>query len=147
MFCFVFVFFCTYNECKAVRPTLTYLAVGSKVAGAGTVAYVAVPALLAQSTVATGGAATPLLQLPCAEAAHAKSTLDLGQAPDIAALAIDEEVTHTTYIAIVEQSSPNLWWQDELRLGLGQAAQKHVAVQVQDFTALGRAEGHAAAVD
>lgn len=87
------------------------------------------------------------MQLPCAEAAHAKGTLDLGQAPDIAALAVDEEVTHTTYVAIVEQSSPNLWRQDELRLGLGQAAKKHVAVQVQDFTALGRVEGHAAAVD
>lgn len=126
---------------------LTDLAVGPQVAGAGTVAYVAVPALLAQPSIATGGAATPLLQLPRAEAAHAKGTLDLGQTPDIAAFAVDEEVTHTTYVAIVEQSSPNLGRQDELRLGLRQAAQKHVAVQVQDFTALGGAEGHAAAVD
>lgn len=140
--------FCFTKQVKlSVCPTLTYLAVGPQIAGAGTVAYVAVPSLLAQSSVATGGAATPLLQFPCAEAAHAKGTLDLGKAPDIAALAVDEEVTHTTYVAIVEQSSPNLRRQDELRLGLGQAAQKHVAVQVQDFTALGGAEGHAAAVD
>lgn len=127
--------------------TLTYLTVGAQVAGPGTVTDVAVPALFAQSSVATGGAATPLLQFAGAEAANTKGALDLSQAADIAALAVDEEVTHTAHVAVVEQCGPNLRRQDEVRLGLGQAAQEHIAVQVQDLTALRGAEGHAAAVD
>lgn len=93
---------------------LTYLTIGAQVSCAGTVANVAVPALFAQPTIATGGAAAALLQFPGAEAAHANGTLDLSQAPDISALAVDEEVAHTAHVAIVEQCCPDLWWQDEV---------------------------------
>lgn len=109
---------------------LTDLTISAQVTCAGAVAYVAVPALFAQPPVATGGAAAALLQLPGAEAAHANSALDLGQAPDVPALAIDEEVAHAAHVAIVEKRSPDLWWQDEVGFQLRQTAQEHVAVQV-----------------
>lgn len=137
------VYYCKVDACIAVQvlihspiktplpvtiPLLTYLTIGPKVSGAGAITYVAVPALFAQTPVATGGAATPLLQFTGAETANTKSALDLSQTADIAALAIDEEVAHTTYIAVVQQRGPNLWWQDEVRLRLGQPAQVHIAV-------------------
>lgn len=125
----------------------TYFTIGAQVSRARAVANVAVPALLAQPPIATGGAAAALLQLPGAEAAHAYGTLDLSQAADIPALAVDEEVAHAAHVAVVEQRRPNLRRQDEVGLQLGQAAQVHVAVQVQDLAALGGTEGHAATVD
>jgi len=128
-------------------PLRTYLTVGSHVSGADAVADVAVPALFAQPRVATGGAAAPLLQLAGAEAADAERALDLGQAADVAALAVDEEVADAAHVAVVEQRRPHLRRQDEVRLGLGETPQVHVAVQVQDLAALWGAEGHAAAVD
>lgn len=126
---------------------LTYLTVGTEVSGADAVTDVAVPALFAQACVATGGAAAPLLQFPGAETADPKRALDLSQTANIAALSIDEEVAHAAYVAIVKQRRPDLWRQNEVRLRLGQPTQVHFAVQVQDFTALWGAEGHAAAVD
>lgn len=126
---------------------LTYLTIGPQESGAGAVTYVAVPTFFAQTGIATGGAATPLLQFTGAETAHTKRTLDLGQAADVAALAIDEEVADAAHVAVVKQRRPNLRRQDEVCLQLGQPAQVHIAVQIQDFTALWGAEGHAAAVD
>ena len=125
---------------------LTYLTVGAQVPGAGTITYVAVPALLAQPSIATRSAAAALLKLPRAEAAHAQRTLDLSQPADVAALAVDEEVADAAHVAVVQQRRPDLGRQDEVGLKLRQPAQEHVTVQVQDFTALWGAEGHAAAV-
>lgn len=95
---------------------LTYLAVGPQVSGAGAITYVSVPALFAETCVATRGAATPLLQFTCAETADTKRTLDLSQTAHIAALAVNEEVTDAANVAIVKQCCPNLWRQDEVRL-------------------------------
>lgn len=96
------------------KTPLTYLTIGPQVSGASAVTYVAVPALFAQPSVATGGAATPLLQFTGAETTDTKCTLDLGQAADVAALAIDEKIPHTTYVAVVQQGCPNLRRQDEV---------------------------------
>lgn len=101
---------------------LTYLTVGTQVSGADAITYVAVPALFAQTCVATGGAAAPLLQLTRAEAADTERALDLSQAADIAALAINEEVANAAHVAVVKQRRPHLWRQDEVRLRLGQPA-------------------------
>lgn len=124
----------------------TYLTVGAEVAGSSAVTDVPVPALFAETSITTGGAAAPLLQLPGAEAADTHGALDLSQTADVTALAVDEEVTDTADVAVVKERRPDFWGQNELRLGLRQPAQVHVTVQVQDFTALWRAEGHAAAV-
>lgn len=126
---------------------LTYFTVGPQETGAGAIADVAVPTLLTQACIATGRAAAALLHLPRTEAADPQGALDLSQAAHITALAINEEVTHAAYVAVVEQRRPHLRWQNKVRLGLGQATQVHVTVQVQNLTALWGAEGHATAVD
>lgn len=96
----------------------TDLTVGAQVTRAGAVAYVAVPALFAQPSVATGGAAAALLQLAGAETAHADGTLDLSQAPDVPAFAVNEEVAHAAHVAVVEKCRPDLRWKDEVGLQL-----------------------------
>lgn len=113
----LFCISCTNANCVVViqisnSNELTDLTVGAHETRAGAVAYVAVPALFAQPPVATGGAAAAFLQLPGAEAANADGTLDLGQAPDVPALAVDEEVAHAAHVAIVEKRRPDLRRQD-----------------------------------
>jgi len=125
----------------------TDLTVAAQESGAGAVADVAVPALLALSSVGTGGAAAPLLELTRAEAANARHALDLSQTPHVTTLAVDEEVADAAHVAVVEQRGPDLGRQDQALTALRQTAQKHVAVQVQDLAALVRAEGNGAAVD
>lgn len=93
---------------------LTYLTVGTQVSGAGAITDVAVPALFAQTPVATGSTAAPLLQFTGAETADTQSTLDLSQTSDVAALAVDEEIADTAYVAVVKQRRPNLGRQDEV---------------------------------
>lgn len=122
-----------YSECKFIFNNLTrlsknglnkqiygfkephtYLAVAAQVSGPCAVTYITVPALLAESSVSTRGAAAPLLELPGAEAADPRSALDLGQAADIAALSVDKKVTHAAHVTIVEQRRPDLGGEDEV---------------------------------
>lgn len=115
---------------------LTDFTVGPEVAGPGAVAHVSVPALLAEASVGTGAAAASLLQLPGAETAHARCALDLGQAPHVPALAIDEEVADASHIAVAEQGRPHLRRQHHVVPRLRQPPQVHVSVQIQEVTAL-----------
>lgn len=92
----------------------TYFAVAAQVSSACAVTDIAVPALLAESTVSTRGAAAPLLELPGAEAADPKRALDLGQAADIAALSVDKEVAHAAHVTVVKQRRPYLRGEDEV---------------------------------
>lgn len=140
-----FISICVLWYLSLVLPT--DLTVASQESGAGAVADVAVPALLALSSVGAGGAAAPLLELARAEAADARRALDLSQTPHISTLAVDEEVADAAHVAVVEQRGPDLGRQDQALTALRQTAQIHVTVQVQDLAALVRAEGNGAAVD
>ncbi|CAG5929507.1 unnamed protein product [Menidia menidia] len=97
---------------------LTYLAVGAQVTGTSAIAYVPIPSLFAHSGIATGSAAASLLQLAGAEAADTQRALNLCQAADISALAVDEEVTDAAHVAVVKERRPNLGRQDEFPAGL-----------------------------
>lgn len=108
---------CFTARLRFVLPT--DLAVAAQVPGAGAVAYVAVPALLALSSVGAGGAAAPLLELPRAEAADARRALDLGQTAHVSTLAVDEEVADAAHVAVVEQRGPDLGRQDQALPALG----------------------------
>lgn len=135
----------TFKDCISIIVH-TYLTVGAQVTGSGAVTNVTVPALFAETSITTGGTAAPFLQLPGAEAADTHGALDLCQTADVTALAVDEEVTDTANVAVVEECCPDFWGQNELRLGLRQPTQVHITVQVQDLTALWGAEGHTTTV-
>lgn len=107
------MFVCLWRGLLSSPGSLTDLTVAAQVSGAGAVADVAVPALLALSSVGTGGAAAPLLKLPRAEAADARRALDLGKAPHVSALPVDEEVAHAAHVAVVEQRGPDLGREDQ----------------------------------
>lgn len=73
----------------------------------------AVPALPAEGAVSAGLSATADVSLPGAKAADAGGHLHLGQPPQVAALAVDEEVAHAADVAEAEGGGPHLGGQDE----------------------------------
>lgn len=85
----------------------------AEVARAIAVAYVAVPALPAEGAVAAGLPAAADVGLPGAEAADPRGHLHLGQLPQVAALAVDEEVAHAAHVAQAQGGGPHLRGQDE----------------------------------
>lgn len=108
--------------------SLTFLAAGAQEPHPAAVAYVAVPTLPAVSAVGACVSGAARVGLPGAGTADARGALDLRQPPQVAALAVDEEVPHAAYVAEAERRRPDLGGQHQGVAVLGQTPEVHVAV-------------------
>lgn len=70
----------------------------------------------------------------------------LGDLTDVLATTIDEKVTDTAHVAVVEHRRPELGGQDEVGAVSGKPPQVHVALQVQNLTLTAGCEGSPSAV-
>ena len=69
----------------------------------------------------------------------------LGDLTDVLAATVDEKVTDTAHVAVVEHRRPELGGQDEVGAVSGKPPQVHVALQVQDLAlTAGRERGPSA---
>lgn len=113
-----------------VRKQLTSLTRSAPVASASAVTNEAVPAILADSIVLAGVTVTLL----CAEAGagglDSCCILCLRQLPDVLASSIDEQVSDTADVAIVQHCCPELCRKDESCPVLRQPTQVHVTFQI-----------------
>lgn len=75
-----------------------------------------------------------LARLLVARGLDASAVLCLCNLTDVFASTINEKVTDTAHIAIVEHRCPELSGQDEVSAVSGQPPQVHVALQVQNLT-------------
>lgn len=139
-------FLLTYSSIHSLPEAHTFLTVRPQVAGAITVANVSVPALLAVAPVGTRISAAPHVSLPGAQAADTDGALNLAQPPQVATLAVNEEVPHAAHVAQAQRGAPHLRREDETMAVVGKTAQIHVPVEVKDLAALVGRKGDAFAV-
>lgn len=93
---------------------LTSLTDPPQKAGPDAVTDEAVPTLSTGAPIATGGRCTLLQRLPGTEGGDAHRPLSLGQAPEVSAAPIYEEVPHTAHVASPERRRPHLRGQREV---------------------------------
>lgn len=123
--------------------TLTPLAGPRPEAGPGAVADEAVPAL-ATHTVVLAGVAVALLPADLAAGRlDAGGVLGLGDAPDVLAAAVDEQVPDAAHVAVVQHGRPELSGQHQASPVLRQPPQVHVPLQVKNLTLPAGREGGA----
>lgn len=97
-----------YPPFQSLCVMLTSLAGPAQVARPGAVADVAVPALSADAVVLAGVGQALFGLVFGARRLHAHRSLRLGQPPDVFALPVHKQVSDAAYVAIVQQSRPNL---------------------------------------
>ena len=130
-----------------VQTSLTSLTDPPQEAGPDAVTDEAVPALAAGTPVAAGSGGTLLQRLPRAEGGHAHSPLRLGQAPEVSAPPVYEEVPHAAHVASPQRCSPHLRWQGQVHPpAFRETAQVQLALQVQDLALSSGQERRTAAV-
>ena len=130
-----------------MQTSLTSLTDPPQEAGPDAVTDEAVPALPAGAPVAAGSRGTLLQRLPGAERGHAHSPLRLGQAPEVSAPPVYEEVPHAAHVASPQRCGPHLRGQGQVHPpAFRETTQIQLALQVQDLTLSGGQEWRAAAV-
>lgn len=135
------------SRTPGMKTSLTSLTDPPQKAGPDAVTDEAVPALSADAPVATGGRCTLLQRLPGAEGGNTHSPLCLGQAPQVSATPVYEEVPHTAHIASPKRRRPHLRGQGHFHSPpLRETAQVQLALQVQNLALPGGQERSAAAV-
>lgn len=130
-----------------MKTSLTSLTDPPQKAGPDAVTHEAVPALSTDAPVAAGGGRALLQRLPGAEGGDARSPLGLGQAPEVAAAPVYEEVPHAAHVASPQGRRPHLRGQGQVHPPpLRETAQVQLALQVQNLTLPSGQERCAAAV-
>mgnify|MGYP001853394625 CR=1 FL=1 len=109
---------------------LTSLACSPPIASASTVTNEAVPAILADCIILTWVAVTLLGTQAGAGGLDPCCILCLCQLPDVLASSIDEQVSDTANVAIVQHCCPELCGKDESCPILWQPTQVHVTLQI-----------------
>lgn len=116
------------------KKSLTSLARATQEPGSGTVAHVAIPSLSADAVVLTGVTQALLGCFLRAGRLHPHRLLDLSHAPDVFALAVDEEVTYTAHEAVIQQRRPDLGGKHQTGSVLWKTTEVQVIIQVEDLT-------------
>lgn len=144
----MFLFSCTPSAlCNlSQKIQLTSLTCSAPIASASAVTNEAVPAILADCIVLTRVAVTLLGAEAGAGGLDSGGVLRLGQLSDVLASPIDEQVSDTADIAIVQHSCPELCGKDESCPVLWQPPEVHVTFQIQDLTLPASSERGASAV-
>lgn len=111
----------------------TSLARTSQKPRSGAVAYISIPSLSADAVVLTRVAQALLGCFLGAGRLHPHCLLDLGHAPNIFALAVDEEVAYAAHEAIIQQRRPYLGGKHQTCSFLRKTTEVQVIVQVEDL--------------
>lgn len=114
--------------------TFTSLTGAWPVASSSAIAYESIPAFFADTSVLARVAFTLLARLLVAWGFDAGTVLRFSNLTDVFASTVNEKVTDTAHIAVVEHRCPELSGQDEVGAVSGKPTQVHVTLQVQNLT-------------
>lgn len=128
------------------KTQLTSLACSTPIASSSAVTNEAVPAILADCIILTWVAVTLLGAEAGAGGFDSCGILRLCQLPDVLASSIDEQVSDTANIAVVQHGCPELCGKDESCPVLRQPTKVHVTFQIQNLTLPTSGEWGASAV-
>lgn len=104
------------------------------VSSASAVTDESIPAFFADSPVLAWVALTLLARLLIARGFDASAILCLSNLTDVFASTVNEKVTYTSHVAIVEHCRPEFSGQDQVGAVTGKPPQIHVALQVENLT-------------